>query len=93
MMFSSFEIAILNVSLKTKQSKEDQMEARMLELDQMEAGISINKKLKATVKEDKFTEGEIEFSTEEKALLLKLIERKWGVDDAEVYFSVKVKLS
>ena len=37
-------------------------------------------------------DGEVEFSTNQKALLLRLIERPWGALDGTVYFSLKNKL-
>ena len=93
MQFQAQELAILNVVLKTKLNDKDQLEPRMLIVDELEDGISINKKLKAATEKDMFVESDIEFSTSEKSLLLKLLERKWAVVDAEYYLSTKKKLS
>mgnify|MGYP001612712580 FL=1 len=92
-MFTGFELGLINVALKTKLNAQGQMEARNLDLDQMEDGISVNRKLKACVENDKFKDSEAEFTTTEKALILKLLERPWSVEDAENYISLKKKLA
>ena len=93
MHFLPQELAILNVCLKAKLNEKDQLEPRMLVVDELEDGMNVNKKLKACTDKEVFVEGDIEFSTSEKTLLLKFIDRKWSVDDAEFFLSVKQKLS
>ena len=45
-----------------------------------------------TKEDDKFVEGEVKFKTEEKAFVLKQLDREWGVNDAEAVLSVQSKL-
>ena len=94
MMFTASELGMCNFVLRAteKIGQGGLPEARHLSLDEMGAGISINKKLKALTRDDRFFDGEADFSTEEKVLLLKWIERSWPVEEAETYVELKRKL-
>lgn len=94
MLFTASEIALCNLALRTtpEKAQDGRYLQRELSIDDFEDGVSINKKLKSTIKEDHFTDGEFELSTTEKALLLRILERPWSLDDAETLLSLKSKL-
>jgi len=94
MNFTAQEIALCNFALRTlpETNRDGQFMPRQLATDELEDGVSISKKIKSCVKDDKIVDSDVEFSTTEKAFLLKLIERPWGVDDAEIKISLKGKL-
>lgn len=50
-------------------------------------------KFKKCVQEDKYIDEEVDLNTEEKAFLLKLINRPWTLQDGEVYLPLKSKLN
>lgn len=95
------ELGIANFALKIDYNNQGEKVARMLTVDQMKDGISINDKLEASCEEkildgkaqNVFKESVVNFTTTEKALLLTFIDRKWAVDDAKHYMSLKEKLS
>lgn len=95
MFFEAKEISICSLALRTeaKRTPDGQLIGRQLELSEIEDGVNANKKMMIFVVDGMFTDGELDFSTTEKALILKFMERPWGVDDAEVYLSAKKKLS
>jgi hypothetical protein len=58
-------------------------------LAELQTANDIFQKIKKQWKENDFEAGEIEFSTEEKSFLLKLLrERKWTAFDAEFVFGL-----
>lgn len=71
----------------------------MANIDEFTDAVEINKKTKATMVKDEtrgvdvFKEAEIDFTTTEKALLIKSLDREFSVDDAQVCLSLKAKLS
>lgn len=82
--------------------------SRYLVLDDQAEGISINRKLRelrqgevivnpeakpGDKEKREFVPGDISFTTPEKALLLRLIARPWGAEDAEYAAELKEKLS
>lgn len=102
--FEKEELNLLRYSLLSKwDEKNSQAVGRVLELDQQEDGICVNRKLKALLVTEKGKDGieekifkkggAIDFTTTEKALLLDLLKRPWGAEDAEQYMNVKEKLS
>lgn len=101
--FEKEELQLMRFALISRwDEKNNQAVGRVLELDEQEDGISINRKLKALTvvemkdgKEDRrFPKpAEVAFSTSEKALLLKIMARPWVPDDAEFYVTTKEKLS
>lgn len=95
MKFTAQEIALCSFALRTTGglTQDGQHIPRQLALDEIADGVEVNKKTKVFVVGNVFTDGDIEFATTEKALLLKLLERPWGVEDAEVYMTVAKKLS
>lgn len=93
MQLSKNEAGALNYALKTKTDERGNVVGRQLEIDEQEAGLSIVRKLKTLIADDKFVDGEVEdFTTEEKALVLKLCKRPWGADDLESKESLCEKL-
>ena len=95
MLLTQKELNLCNYSLRATAETNVQGAPvlRKLELDEQAEGVSIKAKLDPCIVDDKFVESEVEFSTMEKALLLKFMERPWGVDDAKVYLELKDKLS
>lgn len=60
--------------------------------EELSTALPIFSKLKKCVENGKYVDSEIDFDTEEKALLLKLITRPWSIDDGEVQITLKDKL-
>jgi hypothetical protein len=94
MQISAFELVVANLALRTTErvGSDGLPLARLLDIGQIEDGVAINKKLKASVVGDKFVDSDIELSTTEKALLLSFLERPWDVEYAEFVLSLKEKL-
>lgn len=94
MMYSPKELYILNLSLKTQLDNQGNVIQRLLSIDDLKMGMEINDKLIASTEgENKvFKESEVDFTTSEKGLLIRLIQRPWSAEDASFYFSVKDKL-
>ncbi len=95
MTLSKEELGLSHYVLRfsTERNHEGLYYPRQLSIEEMEVGVSINGKIKACVKDDKYVESEIELSTEEKAFMLKSIDRPLTVDEAEIRASLKAKLS
>lgn len=102
MQFTANELGLIIFSLRTTAAFQSGKgptgevvrvpEKRMFEdVDQLTA-LTIFRKLKSNCGEGAFVDGELEFSTDEKSLLLKLIKRPWGLDELEIYETLKPKL-
>lgn len=103
-MFLSKELLLINHSLKTtpEMGKGRLPSGEMVDvpkgrefrdLKELKLAISINDKLSSCIENDMFKDGEMEFSTEEKSFLLKLIDRPWGLNEGKEYISLIDKLS
>lgn len=57
------------------------------------ATMAVSKIVKHTDKDGKFQDGEVEFTTEEKALILKKLDRGWPAGAGEHILSLKEKVS
>lgn len=80
----------------TDRNEKGQWFARNLSTDEIEDGVSINGKIKGLPKnkDGMFTEPcEMEFSTTEKAFLLKSIDRPLPVEESEIKLALRAKLS
>lgn len=95
MQLSAIELGVCNVALRTTEQlgQDGRPYPRQLSIDQLEDGVAISKKLKACVQGENFIDGDVEFSTSEKVLILGFLERPWSLDLAEAVVSLKAKLS
>ena len=90
MQFTKEQFALINVALQTNEKKE----LRTFPLAEQKDAMTIYDKLIVHVDEGKmFTDGEEEFTTTEKALILKLLDREWDVQILKTVFSIKELLA
>jgi hypothetical protein len=84
-MFIPEQLHIINLAIQTNEDRS----ARVYPLSELKAASDIFVKLKALWVKDNFIAGEIDFSTEEKVVILRLIkERKWTATDSEHVFAI-----
>lgn len=103
MIFTVKELAIANSGLRYTLRADGKLEDRLLKVDEMKDAIEICDKLLGCTHEKRVENGElvkifdtdsdVEFTTSEKATILKFIERDWSVEDAKSFLSLKEKLS
>lgn len=90
MQFTKEQFALINVALQTNEKKE----LRTFPLAEQKDAMTIYDKIIAHVDEKQtFTDGEEEFTTTEKALILKLLDREWDVQILKTVFSIKELLA
>ena len=83
---SPAQLSIINVVLQV----DGEGKAKQYPIGELVIASDIFKAIKQCVKDDKFVEGNINFSSEQKVFITKAIdERSWGVVDAEVIFELK----
>lgn len=95
MQFSGLEMAIAVAAVRTtgKIANNGDPIGRQFSIDEMPDAVSVIKKIKEHVIDDKINDGEVEFSTSEKALLLKLLkEREWAEIDGEFVLTLIEKI-
>jgi len=87
MQFTKEQFALMNVALQVTEKKE----ARVFPLGEQKDAMNIYEKLLTHVneKENVFMDGEEDFTTQEKALILKLIDREWDVQVLKTVFSLR----
>lgn len=80
--FTSNELGLINLVIQTTQDREWKVIPRTYLLSEMDSSLSIFEKINKFVEWDNYVDWEIEFWTEEKALIIKYIkERKWVLAD------------
>ena len=83
---SPAQLSIINVILQV----DGEGKAKQYPLSELTVASEIFKAIKQCVKEDKFVEGKLNFTSEQKVFITKQIdERNWTVVDAEVVFELK----
>lgn len=83
------QLAIVNLIIQV----DSEGKAKQFALAELTTASDIFKEIKKCVKEDKFIDGEIELTSEQKVFLTKLIdERTWMVGDSESVFELKTLL-
>lgn len=101
------ELSIINVVLQVKiekspQTQQDTMVKRTFSgLEDLKLAISIDDKIKVLTQKvveneievEKFIDGEIEFTTQEKNFLLKLLLQPWAKENGKAVISLTEKLS
>lgn len=87
MQFTKEQLGMINVALQTTEKGE----ARTFPLTEQAEALSIFEKIKVLVdeKEQVFIDGDVDFTTKEKALVLKLIDREWGVQNLKLVFTIR----
>ena len=89
MKVSTNELAVINLLVQV----DNDGKARTFPINELQTAMDVFNEMKKLVKEDKFTDWDITFSTEQKTFILKLMEdRKFNVIDAEAVFSLKEKI-
>ncbi len=66
--------------------------SRQFSDEELSIALPIFSKLKKCVDNEKYVDSVVEFGSEEKVFLLKLIIRPWSLEDGEVQMSLKDKL-
>ena len=86
MKITKEQLSIINVILQVdKEGK-----SKQFGLSDLSIASDVFKEIKKLVVEDKFTDGEIELTSEQKVFITKLIdERDWTVMDADFVFALK----
>lgn len=86
MKISAGQLAIINLVLQI----DNDGKAKQYALSELSVANEIFTEVKKNVKEDKFVDGEIDLTSEQKVFITKLIdERSWTVQDAEAVFDLK----
>ena len=89
MKITTGQLAIINLVLQI----DGEGKAKQYALSELTTASDIFKEIKKCVEDDKFIDGEINLTSEQKVFLTKLIdERTWTVNDAEVVFELKTLL-
>lgn len=86
MKITATELGIINLVIQI----DGEGKPRQFALAELSTASSIFKAIKTSVKEDKFVDGDVKLSSEEKVFLTKLIdERTWTVGDSDAIFDLK----
>ncbi len=90
MFLSKQQKGLINFSLITEEKRNPSGEfvAQNYGVTQLPLVLEIRKKILEGAKENELQEGEIEFSTEEKAFLIKRLTREWGVQDGSYVLEI-----
>lgn len=92
-MFTVNELSVMNLAIQTSLDNK----SHLLTGDELKLGVKTFKKLKTGTKEEngqpQFIDSEIEFEEDEKAFLLKKLDRPWSIVDGEYVLDVISKLS
>lgn len=96
MILNAKEAIIAWVSLFTtgKVDAEGKQDGRLFPLSELKTVQSLKALItEKLIKEDKFEEGEIEFTADQKKLILRCLDREWTTIDAEHVLSLQEKLA
>ena len=86
MKITTGQLSIINLVLQI----DGEGKAKQYALSELTTASDIFKEIKKCVKDDKFIDGEVKLTSEQKVFITKQIdERKWTVNDAEVVFELK----
>lgn len=86
MKITTGQLAIVNLVLQV----DKEWKAKQYALSELTIASDIFKEIKKCVKDDKFIDGEIDLTSEQKVFITKLIDdREWTVGDADNVFDLK----
>lgn len=89
MKVTTWELWVINLVLQI----DKEWKARQFPFAKLKQALDIFEKLKVNVKEDKFIDGELKLTSEEKVFIKELLEeREFGVIDAPSVFSLIDKI-
>ena len=89
MQFLPQELGLINQAILT--TPEDK--ARTFSGAELVTSTDIFRKMRVCVEGDKFVDSDVDFTTEEKALILKVADRAWSPAQGDVYLPLKAKLN
>ena len=91
MNFTASEFGAINFSIVTT----PEMKERTFPISELGTAISIADKLKVNVDAEgkNFVDGDVDFSTEEKSIILKLLDREFSIEQGKSVLSLKTKLA
>jgi len=94
MKTSAQELAIINYSLSTtgQVSQDGRPMPRTFPANELQRAIDLSAKIEKNVKDGAFIDGECDFSTEEKAYIIALLNRPFGLADGKIKIELEKKL-
>ena len=95
MKFTKGQLAILNHAMLTtgQLSQSGEQMPRQFMINQSKDAISICDKIEQHIVDDFFVDGECEFNTSEKSLLLQVLDRGWSIPDLRMQAELIEKLN
>lgn len=96
MKFKASEVAMMAFAVRTQQTNQG-VQPRTFGIDDLKNAMEVFDKLLACSEgegtEKKFIDGDIDMTVSDKSLILRLLERPWGIDEGKLYFEIKSKLN